>query len=315
MNLPFYGKKDLSAVIQMTDAIEAMKDAFIALSNGTAVVPHRINLQLEDKDALNLSMPAYIKGGLYNTIKVVNVHFNNPKKGLPLINGLILVMDSEKGSPLAIIDGKSVTSLRTGAASGLATDLLSNKDSKCAFIFGTGVQAKSQLEAICCVRDFSSIFIVGNSEEKTKNFCSEYNDIVQPGTVDNLKEADVICTATTSEEPLFNIENIRPGVHINAVGAHRPNTRELDTSVIQASKIYIDELSSSKIEAGDIIIPVNEGKYTWDKIEGELGDLIDEKLTGRTNPSEITLFNSIGNAVQDLIIASIVVEKKLKLKL
>jgi ornithine cyclodeaminase/alanine dehydrogenase-like protein (mu-crystallin family) len=99
MNLPFYGKKDLSAVIQMTDAIEAMKDAFIALSNGTAVVPHRINLQLEDKDALNLSMPAYIKGGLYNTIKVVNVHFNNPKKGLPLINGLILVMDSEKGSP------------------------------------------------------------------------------------------------------------------------------------------------------------------------------------------------------------------------
>lgn len=177
------------------------------------------------------------------------------------------------------------------------------------------MQAKSQLEAICCVRDFSSIFIVGNSEEKTKNFCSEYNDIVQPGTVDNLKEADVICTATTSEEPLFNIENIRPGVHINAVGAHRPNTRELDTSVIQASKIYIDELSSSKIEAGDIIIPVNEGKYTWDKIEGELGDLIDEKLTGRTNPSEITLFNSIGNAVQDLIIASIVVEKKLKLKL
>ena len=94
MNLPFYGKNDINTVIQMTDAIQAMKEAFIALSNGTAVVPNRINLALEDQNALNLSMPAYIKGGLYNTIKVVNVHFNNPKKGLPLINGLILVMDS-----------------------------------------------------------------------------------------------------------------------------------------------------------------------------------------------------------------------------
>jgi ornithine cyclodeaminase/alanine dehydrogenase-like protein (mu-crystallin family) len=112
---------------------------------------------------------------------------------------------------------------------------------------------------------------------------------------------------------LFNIENIKPGVHINAVGAHRPNTRELDTSVIQGSKIYIDELSSSKLEAGDIIIPVNEGKYDWNNIEGEIGALIDKKVIGRTDRSEITLFNSIGNAIQDLIIASIVVEKKLKL--
>jgi len=313
MNLPFYGKNDVSAVIQMTDAIRAMKDAFLALSNGTAVVPNRINLHLEDQNALNLSMPAYIKGGLYITIKVVNVHFNNPEKGLPLINGLILVMDSTKGNPLALIDGKYVTLLRTGAASGLATDILSNKDSNCAFIFGTGAQARSQLEAICCVRDLSSIFIIGRTEEKTEKFCDEYGDIVQPGKFESLKDADIICTATTSEEPLFNIENIKPGVHINAVGAHRPNTRELDTSVIQGSKIYIDELSSSKLEAGDIIIPVNEGKYDWNNIEGEIGALIDKKVIGRTDRSEITLFNSIGNAIQDLIIASIVVEKKLKL--
>ena len=313
MNLPFYDKKDINAVIQMTDAIEAMKGAFSALSNGTAVVPNRINLQLEDKNALNLSMPAYIKGGLYNTIKVVNVHFDNPKKGLPLINGLILVMDSVKGSPLALIDGKCVTSLRTGAASGLATDILSNKDSKCAFIFGTGAQAQSQIEAISCVRDLSSIFVMGSSEEKTERFCSNYSSIIQRGKFADLKKADIICTATTSEEPLFSIEDIKPGVHINAVGAHRPNTRELHTTVIQGSKVFIDELSSSKLEAGDIIIPVNEGKYDWKKIEGELGELIDKRLTGRITQSEITLFNSIGNAIQDLIIASIVVEKKLKL--
>lgn len=313
MNLPFYGKKDINTVIQMTDAIQAMKEAFIALSNGTAVVPNRINLALEDQNALNLSMPAYIKGGLYNTIKVVNVHFNNPKKGLPLINGLILVMDSINGSPLAFIDGKYVTSLRTGAASGLATDVLSNKDSKCAFIFGTGAQSKSQIEAISCVRDLSSIFIMGSSVEKTEKFCSEYSNIVKPGKITDLKEADIVCTATTSEKPLFGIENIKPGVHINAVGAHRPNTRELETTVIQNSKVFIDELSSSKLEAGDIIIPVNEGKYNWSDIQGQLGDLINKKLIGRNHQSEITLFNSIGNAIQDLVIASIVVEKKLKL--
>ena len=313
MNLPFYGIDDVNAAIKMTEAIQAMKDAFSALSNGTAVVPNRINLPLEDQNALNLSMPAYIKGGKYNTIKVVNVHFNNPNKGLPLINGLILVMDSIKGNPLALIEGKCVTSLRTGAASGLATDILSNKDSKCAFIFGTGAQARSQLEAICCVRDLSSIFIIGRTEEQTKIFCDEYGDIVQPGKISNLDDADIICTATTSEEPLFNIENIKPGVHINAVGAHRPNTRELDTSVIISSKVYIDELSSSKLEAGDIIIPVNKGKYNWNNIVGELGELIDKKIVGRTKQSEITLFNSIGNAIQDLIVASLVIEKNVKL--
>ena len=154
---------------------------------------------------------------------------------------------------------------------------------------------------------------MGSSVEKTEKFCSEYSNIVKPGKITDLKEADIVCTATTSKKPLFGIENIKPGVHINAVGAHRPNTRELETTVIQNSKVFIDELSSSKLEAGDIIIPVNEGKYNWSDIQGQLGDLIDKKLNGRTHQSEITLFNSIGNAIQDLVIASIVVEKKLKL--
>ena len=153
MNLPFYNEMDVSNAIQMQEGIDLMRDAFIALSDGTAIVPNRINLPLEDRNALNLSMPAYIKRGIYNTIKLVNINFDNPEKGLPLINGIIVVMDSIKGNPTALIDGKSVTSLRTGASSGLATDLLSNKDSKCAFIFGTGAQAKTQIDGIRCVLD------------------------------------------------------------------------------------------------------------------------------------------------------------------
>ena len=114
----------------MSEAIEAMKTAFVALSNGSAIVPNRINLPIEEQNALHLSMPAYIKGGKYNTIKLVNIHFDNPGKGLPLINGVILVMDALEGSPLALIEGKSVTALRTGAGSGLATDLLANPNSR-----------------------------------------------------------------------------------------------------------------------------------------------------------------------------------------
>lgn len=309
MNLPFYDEANVKASILMPDAIHAMRNAFIALSNGSAIVPNRINLPMEDQNALHLSMPAYIKGGAYNTIKLVDVHFDNPQKGLPLINGVILVMNAKKGDPLALIEGKSVTALRTGAGTGLATDLLARKNSKRAIIFGTGAQAKTQIDAIRSVRNLTSIIVIGKSEEKTIKFCNSFDSIIQPGEVSDLKNADIICTATTSKTPLFNFEDIKAGVHINAIGAHQADTRELDTSLIQKSKVYIDQLSSSQIEAGDLIIPINEGKYNWNNIEGELGELIDEKIAGRTSEDEITIFNSIGNAVQDLVIASMVFEK------
>ena len=309
MNLPFYDEADVKASILMPDAIHAMRNAFIALSNGSAIVPNRINLPMEDQNALHLSMPAYINGGEYNTIKLVNVHFDNPQKGLPLINGVILVMNAKKGNPLALVEGKSVTALRTGAGTGLATDLLARRNSKRAIIFGTGAQAKTQIDAIRCVRNLTSIIVIGRSEEKAIKFCNLFDSLVQPGEMSDLKNADIICTATTSKTPLFNFEDIKAGVHINAIGAHQADTRELGTSLIQKSKVYIDQLSSSQIEAGDLIIPINEGKYNWNNVEGELGELIDEKIAGRTSENEITIFNSIGNAVQDLVIASMVFEK------
>jgi ornithine cyclodeaminase/alanine dehydrogenase-like protein (mu-crystallin family) len=296
----------------MSDAIESMRTAFTALSDGSAIVPNRINLPMEDQNALHLSMPAYIKDGKYNSIKLVNVHFDNPQIGLPLINGVILVMDAVEGSPLALVEGKSVTSLRTGAGSGLATDLLAKTDSKNAVIFGSGAQAKTQIEAIRSVRNLESIKVIGRSKEKTLEFCNSFDETVQPGEMNNLKNADIICTATTSERPLFDFDDISPGVHINAVGAHKSDTRELGTKLVQEGKVYIDQLSSSKNEAGDIIIPINEGKYDWGQIQGELGDLILGKLQGRSSDQDITIFNSIGNAVQDLVIAEMVMEKKSK---
>ena len=293
----------------MSDAISAMREAFITLSNKMAIVPNRINLPIKDQNALHLSMPAYIKGGKYIMVKLVNVHYDNPKNNLPLINGLILMMDAKHGKPIALIDGKSVTALRTGASSGLATELLSKKDSNLAVVFGTGVQASTQIEAIRSVRDLEKVKVIGRDIDKAQKFCNQFDQSVEIGTKDCLIDADIICTATTSKTPLFEFGDLNPGVHINAVGAHQSASRELPSELIQNGKVFIDQLSPSKHEAGDILIPIEEGKYTWDKIEGELGELIDCKIEGRKNESEITIFNSIGNAIQDLVLGSIILEK------
>ena len=221
------------------------------------------------------------------------------------------MMDAEKGTPLALIDGKSVTALRTGASSGLATELLSKNDSNLAVVFGTGVQAYTQIEAIRSVRDLEKVKVIGRDIYKAKNFCNQFDSSVEVGTDDCLIDADIICTATTSKIPLFEFRDLKPGVHINAVGAHQSKSRELPSKLIQNGKVFIDQLSPSKHEAGDILIPIKEGIYSWDKIEGELGELVDCKIEGRKNDSEITIFNSIGNAIQDLAIGSIIIEKNL----
>ena len=222
----------------MSEAINAMSDAFKSLSSNTAIVPSRINMPITDQNALHLSMPAYIKGGEYIMIKLVNVHYDNPKNNLPLINGIILLMDSKNGIPLAFMDGKSITALRTGASSGLATKILSNQNSKCAVVIGSGVQALSQIEAIRNVRELDSIKVIGRDMNKVQEFCSKFDSLVKPGINDSLKDADIICTATTSKVPLFNYEDIKNGVHINAVGAHQFNTRELDSRLIQKARLY-----------------------------------------------------------------------------
>ena len=138
--------------------------------------------------------------------------------------------------------------------------------------------------------------------------CEGLYPLVQPGSPQDLKNADIICTVTTAEKPLFDYNQIKTGVHINAVGSHKPDTRELSTALIQNSKVYVDHLPASKVEAGNILIPISEEVYNWDNIEGELGQLVDEKINGRLAESDITVFNSIGNAAQDLVIAAMVHE-------
>ena len=309
MSLPFFSADDVKSAVSMQEAIDLMEVAFSSVNNKTAETPLRVNMAIPDQDAHHLSMPAYINGGKYLTVKLINVHTNNPSKGADLINGIIIVMDAETGSAVALIDGKSVTALRTGAASGYATKILANNDASTLVVFGNGVQAKAQIEAICQVRDIESVKVIGRDFTKVELFCNKFDARVSPGNLNDLKHADIVCTATTANEPLFKFNHISNGTHINAVGAHGSQKREVPAELIQRSKVFVDSLISSYKEAGNILIPIESGDYSWDKVQCEIGQLSNTKSKGRSKESDITFFNSVGTAVQDLVVSNLIMER------
>ena len=309
MSLPFFSADDVKSAVSMQEAIDLMEVAFSSVNNKTAETPLRVNMAIPDQDAHHLSMPAYINGGKYLTVKLINVHTNNPSKGADLINGVIVVMDAETGSAIALIDGKSVTALRTGAASGYATKILANNDASTLVVFGNGVQAKAQIEAICQVRDIESVKVIGRDFTKVELFCNKFDARVSPGNLNDLKHADIVCTATTANEPLFKFNHISNGTHINAVGAHGSQKREVPAELIQRSKVFVDSLISSYKEAGNILIPIESGDYSWDKVQCEIGQLSNTKSKGRSKESDITFFNSVGTAVQDLVVSNLIMER------
>ena len=311
MSLPFFSADDVRSAVSMQEAIDLMEVAFSSVNNKSAEIPLRVNMAIPDQAAHHLSMPAYINGGKYLTVKLINVHSNNPSKDFDLINGVIVVMDAETGSTIALIDAKSVTALRTGAASGYATKILANNDASTLVVFGNGVQAKSQIEAICLVRDIESVKIIGRNSKKVELFCDEFDSRVSLGNLNDLKNADIVCTATTANEPLFKFNHISNGTHINAVGAHGSHKREVPSELIQKSKVFVDSLTSSYEEAGNLLIPIENGDYSWDKVQCEIGQLSNTKSKGRSKDSDITFFNSVGTAVQDLVVSNLIMERNI----
>ena len=309
MSLPFFSADDVKSAVSMQEAIDLMEVAFSSVNNKTAETPLRVNMAIPDQDAHHLSMPAYINGGKYLTVKLINVYTNNTSKGADLINGIIVVMDAETGSAVALIDGKSVTALRTGAASGYATKILANNYASTLVVFGNGVQAKAQIEAVCQVRDIESVKVIGRDLTKVELFCNKFDARVSRGNLNDLKHADIVCTATTANEPLFKFNHISNGTHINAVGAHGSQKREVPAELIQRSKVFVDSLISSYEEAGNILIPIESGDYSWDKVQCEIGQLSNTKSKGRSKESDITFFNSVGTAVQDLVVSNLIMER------
>jgi ornithine cyclodeaminase/alanine dehydrogenase-like protein (mu-crystallin family) len=305
----FLSARDVDLGLSMREAIEAMKLAFMELSEGQAVVPQRQVVPMPESDGQILSMPAYSPGLKKGGLKFLTVMGKNPDIGLPLIHAMYLLADAENGRPLALIDGERLTALRTGAASGVATELLARNDAKMAVVFGAGVQGRTQLEAVCAVRPIQHAVIVDPDPAKARHFCEEMGPklhitIRSLVASEALQSADVICTATTSPTPLFRHSDLRKGTHVNAVGTYRPANREIPGETVRAAKVVVDVRAACLKEAGDLIIPLSEGLITEDHLFGELGELIAGMKPGRTSLDEITLFKTVGNAIQDLYAAN-----------
>lgn len=302
------------SVLQMKDCIDAMEGAFSELSNGTAVLPLRIGIPAPD--GVSLYMPAYLKKMNALAVKVVSVYKNNPQKyQLPTTIGKVLVQNPDTGEVICIMDGGYLTAMRTGAVSGLATKFLARQaPNQVAGIFGAGVQAQMQLWGISEARKLSRAIVYDAVPEAAQKFAQSMGkklnlEIVVAQDPQELLVADIFCTATSSPTPIFDGSRIKPGAHINGIGSHSPGARELDTAIIKRSLLIGDSREACLNEAGDIIIPIKEGAITADHIHADLGEIVTRKKPARTSDSQITVFKSVGLAIQDVAAARLVFEK------
>ena len=303
--------KQIYKMVAMNEAIEAMKTAFVQLSNGEAIIPARLSMDIPKKNATSLVMLAYSMESPYYTVKIVSVNYSNPQKGLPLLHSLVQVFDASKGNHVATLDGESITAIRTAAASGLATDLMAKKDATICAIFGTGIQAASHLDAIMEVREIEKFIVFSRNDETAAKFCDSHSKKVncEIGSQPTLKEAEIICTTTPSQIPLIEFENIKSGSHLNVIGSHQPMMREVSSDIIIKSKIIVDQMKACKKEAGDLIIPMEEGQWSFEQVHGELGQVEAGEIPARESENEITLFKSVGNAIQDLAMVNLILKK------
>jgi ornithine cyclodeaminase/alanine dehydrogenase-like protein (mu-crystallin family) len=316
---------DVRKALPMNEAIEAMKDAYASLSDGKAIVPLRTRLPIPNSEALSLFMPAYAQTEHNKAlaIKAVSLFPTNPTRGLAFIQAAVLVFDPETGQAIALLEGSSLTAIRTGAASGAAIDLLSRADSKVAAIFGAGGQGHTQLEAACSARKIETAFIFDPHPEKAKALAEEMKikgltskDIrVASSPKEAIKNADIICTATTSTKPVFDDKDLKTGTHISAVGSYTSEMQEVPAETIQRAKVIVDSRSATLEEAGDLIQPIRAGLFDESHIYAELGEIILGRKVGRESEEEITYFKSVGIAVQDAIAAQVALSNARKMNI
>lgn len=316
---------EVRQALPMPEVIQAMKAAYEALSNGQAELPLRTHLPIRTHEAATLFMPVFLNDahGEALAVKVVSLFPHNTAKGLPLIHAVVLVLEANTGKPYAMLEGSSLTALRTGAASGAATDLLARPDSQVVAIFGAGVQGRTQLEAVCTVRAIQTGWVFDPDRQRAESFVQEMagrhpipEDLriaASPGQA--AAEADVICTATTSSTPVFSDGDIQPGVHINAVGAYTPDMQEVPPETVLRARLVVDSRSACLSEAGDVIQPIQKGFFTEGHIQAELGEIVSGQHPGRTSEAQITLFKSVGIAVQDAAAARLALQNAQKMGL
>lgn len=314
-------RADVQRLAPMPDVINLMKTAFAELSAGRVASPLRTVIPVTEHQGDALFMPAHVPAMDALGLKAVCVYNGNTAKGLPAIHALVCLIDASTGQPLAIMDGTYLTALRTGAVSGAATDLLARTDSKTLAVIGAGAQGATQIAAVCAVRSIERVIAVNRSDASNQRLrltmARDWPDLldrVEVSTDANaaVALADIICTASNSRTPVFDAAHVRPGVHVNAVGAYTPEMQELPADLVVRATVTLDAVDAALSEAGDFIIPLNQGLIGRDHFTRELGMVVSESIPGRRNTEEITLFKSVGNAVQDVVVARQVYDRAIE---
>jgi ornithine cyclodeaminase len=300
---------DVARLLPMRECVDVMASALEATSRGDAVLPLRQVTWQPDSSGLLGVMPAYLGQPRCIGLKAITVTPANHGTELDAHQGAVLLFEAERGRLVAMMDATAITRIRTAAVSGVATRALAREDARDLAILGSGVQASSHLEAMLCVRPIRRARAWSRNAERARDFARRETErhgievVATRTAAEAVEGADVVCTTTSAREPVLQGEWLAPGAHVNAVGACLPAARELDTAAVVRSRLYVDRRESAFAEAGDVIIPLREGAITEEHVVGELGDVLLGRVAGRRTADEITLFESLGIAVEDLAAA------------
>jgi len=311
----FLSDADIEKLLTMEETIETVEQAFKEYAKGNAVLHTRSTIMVPKYNGSISFMPSYLTGIDAQATKIISIYPDNRKKGLPTTVAWIVVNDPETGMVKAFMDATYLTAMRTGAITGVAAKYLAPKDAKTAAIFGAGVQGRTQTWAACTVRAIEKVYVFDLYPEARKKFAEDMSEklgieVIPAETGEEAcRDADIVLTATTSPKPVLKREWLKDKVHVSAIGAFYPDWRELDTATVAESKLVIDDMEGIELEAGDILIPIEEGAITWDHVHAELKELVSGQKTGRTPKDTVTVFKSVGIAIQDSSVSNLVLRK------
>ena len=307
--IPYISAEEVHAALAYPVLVPALGEAFAA----GAEAPVRSSFSVTPAGDRLLLMPAW-RAGLDLGVKLVTVFPRNPDRGMASVSALYVLLDGATGHPRALIDGEAITLRRTAGASALASTFLSREDSECLLIVGTGALAPYMASAHCAVRDLKTVLVWGRSLERADAMALRLQAVGVPARpigdlAAGLAVADIVTCATTSREPLVSGSLVKPGTHLDLVGGFTRDMRECDDELVVKAQVFVDTFEGALKEAGDLVQPIERGLIVRDHVRAELADLVTGRHGGRRGPGEITLFKSVGTALEDLCAARLVFER------
>jgi ornithine cyclodeaminase/alanine dehydrogenase-like protein (mu-crystallin family) len=300
--VPFVDAETLARVLPMAAAIDALEAAFAAERLPEAPMRTHVGTPA----GTLLLMPAFGEPGV--GVKLVTLTPSNPERRLPFIHAVYVLFEAVGQAPVALLDGAALTALRTAAVSGLATRHLASAGANRLAIFGAGVQARSHLRAMLAVRPIEEVVVVSRTPERAEALVKESGVDARVGAPDDVSDRDLVCTCTTSATPVFDGSLLEQGTHVNAVGAYRPDLRELDTKTIERARVVVETREAAMEEAGDLLIAIKEGAIGDDHVVADLSEVV-RGVTVRRSEQDVTVFKSVGVAFEDLVVARAAVDR------